>query len=311
VATPRFRFDPILVESNECTCPKCGGYKCPLSRICIKCSLNKRKVGTETFPPQQTTAVLTFIETESVKATAAVMRINEKTVEYHLANARKRIGVGSLYGLIKWAYRTGLVSCLIAAMLVGCRTPVAPPPPPTHVRKAVIPPTIPTMPPGEEQYAKLMANSKPQGVVALPVSPAGAGVTSGAGTYPFKAMIVISAVASNGYAFSHWFDGNTSNPRSFSVPKGITTLTAFFDLLPPPPATNYSVNLAWNPAPSTNISGYNIYYGPASATYTNHIHVGNVTNGAVANLSGTQFFCVKSMGLTGLESICSNEVSSH
>jgi len=44
--------------------------------------------------------------------------------------------------------------------------------------------------------------------------------------------------------------------------------------LPTPAA---SIRLAWDASPSTNVHGYNIYWGPLTRTYTNHVTVGSNT----------------------------------
>lgn len=39
-----------------------------------------------------------------------------------------------------------------------------------------------------------------------------------------------------------------------------------------------NVTLAWNPSSSSDVVGYNLYYGAATAAYTNMVEVGNATN---------------------------------
>ena len=46
-----------------------------------------------------------------------------------------------------------------------------------------------------------------------------------------------------------------------------------------------SVTLAWDPSPSSDVAGYNLYYGPTSRTYTNMINAGSVTNVTVSGLA--------------------------
>jgi Fibronectin type III domain len=74
------------------------------------------------------------------------------------------------------------------------------------------------------------------------------------------------------------------------------------------------VQLAWNPSPATNVGviNYNLYYGPASATYTNSFSVGTNLTGSVSNLvrGSTYFFAVTAVCATNLlESDFSNEIS--
>jgi len=75
-------------------------------------------------------------------------------------------------------------------------------------------------------------------------------------------------------------------------------------------AGDYSVTLAWDPSPSPEAVGYNIYYGPSSRTYTNHVDAGNATTVTVSNLlnGATYFFAATAYDLAGLESDYSNEV---
>lgn len=95
---------------------------------------------------------------------------------------------------------------------------------------------------------------------------------------------------------------------------GILFLALLHDPVPvlgvTPPGT-YSVTLAWNPSPSTNITGYRVYYGLASGNYTNSVMVGNVTTNTVAGLAGgvTYYFVATAVGTDGQESPFSNETS--
>lgn len=71
------------------------------------------------------------------------------------------------------------------------------------------------------------------------------------------------------------------------------------------------IMLAWNPSPSTNIVGYNIYYGIHSGVYTNVLPCGNVTNAVVTNLwaGRTYYFAATTLNDIGLESEYSQEIS--
>ena len=74
------------------------------------------------------------------------------------------------------------------------------------------------------------------------------------------------------------------------------------------------ISLAWNPSPAVNMGviNYNLYYGPASATYTNSFSVGANLTGSVSNLvrGATYFFNVTAVCATnGLESGFANEIS--
>lgn len=46
---------------------------------------------------------------ETTKAIASDLSLSQKTVEYHLAKIRSRVGARSLAGLVRWAIRAGLI----------------------------------------------------------------------------------------------------------------------------------------------------------------------------------------------------------
>ena len=70
-----------------------------------------------------------------------------------------------------------------------------------------------------------------------------------------------------------------------------------------------SVLLTWQASPVPAVSGYRIYYGPASGYYTNYVTAGNVTNLTICGLEdgSIYFFAAKSYDSTGTESGFSNE----
>jgi hypothetical protein len=72
-----------------------------------------------------------------------------------------------------------------------------------------------------------------------------------------------------------------------------------------------SVTLVWNPSSDPNVTGYNIYHGPASRVYTNRVDVGGATNATVdgLDLGATYFFAATAYNLLGMESDYSSEVS--
>jgi len=80
----------------------------------------------------------------------------------------------------------------------------------------------------------------------------------------------------------------------------------------PLPALAGTVTLAWDASPGTNtITNYKIYYGPASATYTNSISAGTSLTATVSNLvQGVRYyFAATATDSYGLESDYSSEVS--
>jgi hypothetical protein len=71
-----------------------------------------------------------------------------------------------------------------------------------------------------------------------------------------------------------------------------------------------SVNLAWDPSPSTNVAGYNVYYGVASGQYGAPQDAQNATLATVTNLSPgfTYYFAVTAYTSNRVESDPSEEL---
>ncbi|MBE7503962.1 MAG: fibronectin type III domain-containing protein [Verrucomicrobiales bacterium] len=71
------------------------------------------------------------------------------------------------------------------------------------------------------------------------------------------------------------------------------------------------VQLAWDPSPSPEVTGYYLYWGTVSQSYDNRKDVGLATTATVTNLvAGTlYYFAVTAYESVGLESDYSNEVS--
>jgi Fibronectin type III domain len=74
-----------------------------------------------------------------------------------------------------------------------------------------------------------------------------------------------------------------------------------------------SVTLAWNPSISTNVIGYNIYYGVTSGVYQNSIPIAGATatNATITGLVAgtTYYFAATAEDSSGVESPYSNETS--
>lgn len=71
-----------------------------------------------------------------------------------------------------------------------------------------------------------------------------------------------------------------------------------------------SVTLAWNPSTDPLVTGYNIYYGGASGTYTNKVSAGLATNAVTSGLlvGVTYYFAATTYNALGLESSFSGEL---
>ena len=69
--------------------------------------------------------------------------------------------------------------------------------------------------------------------------------------------------------------------------------------------------LRWNPSPSVQVVGYDVYYGPASAAYTNVLYLGAQLKRVITGLDAgaDYYFAVAARDFDGVESDLSNEVS--
>jgi len=79
----------------------------------------------------------------------------------------------------------------------------------------------------------------------------------------------------------------------------------------PPAAATESVRLNWVGSASTEVVGYNVYYGSASGVYSDIISVSGDTTVSVDNLAEgvTYYFAVTAFNSSGMESEPSNEAS--
>lgn len=70
-----------------------------------------------------------------------------------------------------------------------------------------------------------------------------------------------------------------------------------------------SVNLQWDGNPDPTVTGYNVYYGSATRSYTNQLSVGDTTNATVSGLveGNTYYFAVTAYDAFGDESDFSGE----
>ncbi len=72
-----------------------------------------------------------------------------------------------------------------------------------------------------------------------------------------------------------------------------------------------SVTLAWNRNTNPIVAGYTVYYGGASATYTNTVNAGSATNATISGLVQgiSYYFAATAYASSGVESPLSSEVS--
>lgn len=115
----------------------------------------------------------------------------------------------------------------------------------------------------------------------------------------------------------------TAGVVRFAVRQGIITACVLFligcgapasrhgELLPraiSPPASAPVLSFAWDASPSPEVTGYKLYYGSASGTYTNALNVGNQLAGSITNPPATVFVAATAYDASGSESDFSNEV---
>ena len=93
------------------------------------------------------------------------------------------------------------------------------------------------------------------------VTPSGSGTVTGGGTYPAGSTVTLEAIPNNGYAFSQWQDGSTSNPRTITV-NGDATYTATFTQL------QYTITTSVSPAGAGTVTGGGAYHYGETCTLT-------------------------------------------
>ena len=94
---------------------------------------------------------------------------------------------------------------------------------------------------------------------------------------------------------------------------GLTLLAAIMSLLmlSTGSASAAGLTLAWDPSPSTGVTGYVVSWGTGSGVYTSTLDVGNTLTTPVPGLSdGTNYyFAVQAYNASFVTSAYSNEVS--
>lgn len=58
---------------------------------------------------RQIDVVIRVCDGQTEKSIGYDLNISQKTVEFHLARVRERVGARSLAGLVRWAIRSGLI----------------------------------------------------------------------------------------------------------------------------------------------------------------------------------------------------------
>ncbi len=108
-----------------------------------------------------------------------------------------------------------------------------------------------TVPAGGATYT---ANfSQQTAVITVQANPTNGGTVTGAGTYPVGTNVQISATANSGWKFGNWSDGNSSNPRTITVPVSGATYIANFSQQPA------MIAVLANPSGGGTVSGAGTY----------------------------------------------------
>ena len=152
-------------------------------------------------------------------------------------------------------------------------------------------------PSSEISYATAGATNE-SALVQLVARPPGTGVASGGGTFTNGTSILVTAVASNGYAFSNWSVNNvqvsTQSNYSFTVSSNVT-LVARFSPIP----VFYTVSVLSGPAAGGNVNGGGLFAGGSVVSVTATANSGytfsNWTdNGVVMSTSSNYSFALAS-----------------
>ena len=110
----------------------------------------------------------------------------------------------------------------------------------------------------------LVANFATAYRIALSVSPSGAGVVSGAGTFAAKTSRTVAAMAGNGYVFDNWTEGGnvvSSSPSYTFTLTGNRTLVANF-------RSQYTISVRANPPAGGKVVGGGTFTAGSSQTVT-------------------------------------------
>ena len=97
--------------------------------------------------------------------------------------------------------------------------------------------------------------------VSTNVNPAEAGTVDGAGTYEAGAIVYLTATANDGWYFSHWNDGITSNPRQITVTGDVTYTANFLN-------EEYAITVIASPEEGGAVTGGGYYNYGDVATLT-------------------------------------------
>jgi hypothetical protein len=91
----------------------------------------------------------------------------------------------------------------------------------------------------------------------------------------------------------------------------LTIILGILVIVAPRSVNAASVTLAWDNSTNSAVTGYNLYYGTSSRTYSQIVSVGNSTNATVSGLvvGTTYYFAATAYNASGAESDFSNEAT--
>ena len=87
---------------------------------------------------------------------------------------------------------------------------------------------------GNRTSKKVTGSAATTYTISVAVTPKGSGSVSGGGTYNKGTTVKLNAVANDGYEFSKWNDGVTTNPRTVTVNKDMSFTAHFVEGSTPP-----------------------------------------------------------------------------
>ena len=93
--------------------------------------------------------------------------------------------------------------------------------------------------------------------------------------------------------------------------QSLAALAVLLSTLIPADALAANVRLQWNPNSESDVSGYRVYFGTSSGSYSQSVNVGKVLDYTLSGLSAGQnyYFVATATNVSGIESIYSSAVS--
>ncbi len=258
---------------DRCECGRCKNKQ---SKRCQQCAGR----ATPTATARQLLIIKTVVEMGNVKAVAEKFGISDKTVEFHIAEVRRKYDLKlGVYAIANWAWKSGLVY-LVFMLLSGCGTAPVP----------VAPPVPTNSPPKVWLNAMAVTKAKPTYYLAW--------------SYPQPLPVtgLNFVVIQSNTVTGNWSQLTITNRPPVRLAGNLKA--QFFQVYP---TNSAQVTLAWT-APVGGPYSYNLNAGPQSGSYSFMVN-SHVTNVTVTAVWPTNFYCVKAVDTNGLMSVCSGEVA--